>query len=148
MLPPEPLFGSLAYQLCPRSLKSWWWRLTAWRIFTPPQKKGLLISERVKEPLCTKIRSPLKGTREECWNVGSMNCNFSVTFSPFYSYVLGCQAFEQEWSWRWPCYDKKPCCFWNVNDFVIMLTRYWSLSQHGQLQPDPKSKAWQQSTQL
>ena len=59
MLPPAPLFESLAYQLCPRSVKSWWWRLTAWRIFTPPQKKEQLISERVKGPLCAKIRSPL-----------------------------------------------------------------------------------------
>ena len=40
----------------------------------------------------------------------------------------------------------KPCCFSNVNYFVIMLTRYWSLSQHGQLQPHSKSKAWQLST--
>ena len=29
-----------------------------------------------------------------------------------------------------------------------MLTRYWSLSQHCQLQPNSKSKAWQLSTQL
>ena len=29
-----------------------------------------------------------------------------------------------------------------------MLTRYWSLSQHCQLQPHSKSKAWQLSTQL
>ena len=27
----------------------------------------------------------------------------------------------------------KPCCFSDVNYLVIMLTRYWSLSQHGQL---------------
>ena len=31
---------------------------------------------------------------------------------------------------------------------VIMLTRYWSLSQHGHLQLHSKSKAWQLSTQL
>ena len=42
----------------------------------------------------------------------------------------------------------KPCYFSNVNDFVIMLTRYWSPSQHGQLQPHSKSKARQVSTQL
>ena len=23
----------------------------------------------------------------------------------FYSCVLGCQAFEQEWGYSWPCYD-------------------------------------------
>ena len=42
----------------------------------------------------------------------------------------------------------KPCCFSNVNYFVIMLTRYWSLSQQGHLQPHSKSKAWQLSTPL
>ena len=40
----------------------------------------------------------------------------------------------------------KPCCFSNVNYFVIVLTRYWSLSQQGHLQPPSKSKAWQLST--
>ena len=29
-----------------------------------------------------------------------------------------------------------------------MLTRYWSLSQQGHLQPHSKSKAWQLSTRL
>ena len=38
----------------------------------------------------------------------------------------------------------KPYCFSNV----IMLSTYWSLSQHGQLQPHSKSKAWKLSTQL
>ena len=145
MLPPAALFGSLAYQLCPRSVKSWWWRLTAWRIFTPPQKKGQLISKRVKGPLCAKIRSPLIKTLDRSvqtvglWIVTSrlLSVHFTVT----------CLV-EQDWSWRWHCYNKKPCCFWDVNDFVIMLTRYWSLSQHGQLQPDPKSQVWQLSTQL
>ena len=42
----------------------------------------------------------------------------------------------------------KPCCFSNVNYHVIVLIRHWSLSQHGQLQPHFKSKAWQLSTQL
>ena len=37
----------------------------------------------------------------------------------------------------------KRCCFSNANYFVIMLTRYQSLSQHGHLQPHSKSKAWQ-----
>ena len=36
----------------------------------------------------------------------------------------------------------------NANYFVIMLTRYWSLSQQGDLQPHSKSKTWQLSTQL
>ena len=36
----------------------------------------------------------------------------------------------------------------NANYFVIMLTRYWSLSQPGHLQPHSKSKAWQLRTQL
>ena len=40
------------------------------------------------------------------------------------------------------------CCYSNAGDFVIMLTRYWSLSQHGQLQPHSKSKAWQLRAQL
>ena len=31
---------------------------------------------------------------------------------------------------------------------VIMLTRYWSLSQQGHLQPHSKSKAWQLSKNL
>ena len=42
----------------------------------------------------------------------------------------------------------KLCCSSNENSFVIMLTRYWSLPQHGQLQSHSKSKAWQPSTQL
>ena len=33
------------------------------------------------------------------------------TNSPFYSYVLGCQAFEQEWGYGWPCYDTNPATF-------------------------------------
>ena len=37
----------------------------------------------------------------------------------------------------------KPSCFSNVNYYVIMLTRFWSLSQQGHLQPYSKSKAWQ-----
>ena len=37
------------------------------------------------------------------------------------------------------CY--KCCCFSNVNYFVIMLTKYWSLSQQGHLQLHSKSKA-------
>ena len=39
-------------------------------------------------------------------------------------------------------------CFSNANFFVIMLTRYWSLSQQDHLQPHSKSKAWQLTTQL
>ena len=42
----------------------------------------------------------------------------------------------------------KPRCLSNVNYFVIMLTKYWSLSQQGHLQSYSKSKAWQQSTLL
>ena len=42
----------------------------------------------------------------------------------------------------------KPCCFSNVHCLVIMLTRHWSLSQHGQLQPHSRSKALQLRTQL
>ena len=42
----------------------------------------------------------------------------------------------------------KTCCFSNVNYFVIMLSRYWSLPLQGHLQPHSKSKAWQLSTQL
>ena len=38
------------------------------------------------------------------------------------------------------------CCFSNVYYFVIMLTRYWSLSHQGHLQP--QSKAWQLRTRL
>ena len=47
-------------------------------------------------------------------------------------------------TWFW----YKPFCFSNVYYFVIMLSRYWSLPLHGQLQPHSKSKAWQLSTQL
>ena len=42
----------------------------------------------------------------------------------------------------------KTCCFSNVNYFVIMLSRYWSLPLQGHRQPHSKSKAWQLSTQL
>ena len=42
----------------------------------------------------------------------------------------------------------KSCCFSNVNCFVFKLTRYWSLSQQGHLQPHFKSKAWQLNTEL
>ena len=41
----------------------------------------------------------------------------------------------------------KPCCFSNATYCVIMLTRYWSLSQHGHFQPHSKSKAWPLSVQ-
>ena len=82
MLPPVPLFGSQVYQLRPHSSKSWWWWLTIWRLFTPHQKKGQLISEHAKGSLTAAIRSPPdKGTRQECWNIASMNGNFSVTFT-------------------------------------------------------------------
>ena len=156
MLPPAALFGSLAYQLCPRSVKSWWWRLTAWRIFTPPQKKGQLISKRVKGPLCAKIRSPLIKTLDRSvqtvglWTVTSrlLSVHFTVTClvaKPLNRTEADCYNKNCYFA---DCYNKKPCCFWDVNDFVIMLTRYWSLSQHGQLQPDPKSQVWQLSTQL
>ena len=149
MLPPAPLFESLAYQLCPRSVKSWWWRLTAWRIFTPPQKKGQLISERVKGPLCAKIRSPLIKALDrsvetvDLWIVTSRLLSVHFTVMCLVAKPLNRSEAEDDL-----VMIKKPCCFWNVNDFVIMLTWYWSLSQHGQLQPDPKSKAWQLSTQL
>ena len=80
-LPPAPLFGSLAYQLGLRSFKSWRWRLTTWRLFTPRQKKGQLISVHLKGALVATIRSASdEGTRQECRNIGSMKCNFSVTF--------------------------------------------------------------------
>ena len=26
--------------------------------------------------------------------------------TPFSSYVLSCQAFDLEWGWRWPCFDR------------------------------------------
>ena len=42
----------------------------------------------------------------------------------------------------------KPCYFSNTNYFVIMLSRYWFLSQQGHLQPHSKSKAWQVGSQL
>ena len=44
------------------------------------------------------------------------------------------------------CY--KPCCFPNVNCPVIILTRYWSLSQQAHFQPHSKSKTLQLSTRL
>ena len=42
----------------------------------------------------------------------------------------------------------KSCYFSNVNCFVVKLTRYWSLSQQGHVQPHFKSKAWQLNTEL
>ena len=63
-----------------------------------------------------------------------------------FTVVLGGQAFEQEA--KGDLVMTKPCCFSNVNDFVIMLTRYWSPSHHSQLQLHFKSKAWQLSIQL
>ena len=41
------------------SFKSWWWRLTSWRPFTPRQKKVQLISKRIKRALVAAFRSPL-----------------------------------------------------------------------------------------
>ena len=43
----------------PTLLNSWWWRLTTWRLFTLRQKKGQLISKRIKGALAAAIRSPL-----------------------------------------------------------------------------------------
>ena len=69
------------YSLVPSSqFKLWWWWLTSWHLFTPCQKKGQLISERIKGPLVAAFRSPLMKALDRCWNIGSMNCNFSVTF--------------------------------------------------------------------
>ena len=42
----------------------------------------------------------------------------------------------------------KLCCFSDVNYFVIILNRYWSLSWQGHLRSHFKSKAWQLSTKL
>ena len=40
-----------------------------------------LISERIKRTSCCSVQiTPDEGTRQECRNVGSMNCNFLVTF--------------------------------------------------------------------
>ena len=38
------------------------------------------------------------------------------------------------------------CCPSNVNYFVTMLTRYWSLWQRSYFEPHSKSEAWQLST--
>ena len=35
----------------------------------------------------------------------------SLLNSPFYSCVLGCQVFEQEWDWGWPWYDTNLAAF-------------------------------------
>ena len=53
---------------------------------------------------------------------------------PFWSCVLGCQAFEQEWP-RVTLLWYQRCFFSNVYYFVIMRTRYWSLLRQGHLQP-------------
>ena len=42
----------------------------------------------------------------------------------------------------------KTLLLFKANYFVIIVSRYWSLSQQGHLQPYSKSKAWQLSTQL
>ena len=39
-------------------------------------------------------------------------------------------------------------CVSNVNYFILMLTRYCSLSQQGHLQPHSKSKAWKLGAKL
>ena len=73
-----------------------------------------------------------------------MNCNFSVTSSPFIVACLVAKPLNRSEAEDDLVMMKTVI----TNDFVIKLTRYWSLSQHGQLLPDPKSKAWQLSTQL
>ena len=65
----------------------------------------------------------------------------------FYSFVLGCQASEQEWWLRVTLLWSKYCCFSNANYFVTV-TRYEFPSQQGHLQSHSKSKVWQLSTQL
>ena len=64
--------------------KSWWWRPTTWPLFTPRQNKGhhkgQLIIEHINDLLLQRLDHPCEGARQKCRNVGSMNCNFSVTF--------------------------------------------------------------------
>ena len=48
-------------------------------IYISSEKKRQLINEHIKGTLVAAIRSP-PNTRQECRNVGSMNCNFLVTF--------------------------------------------------------------------
>ena len=66
----------------------------------------------------------------------------------FESCMLGCQALKQEWGYGDLVMIQTLLLFkCTVNYFVIMLTRYWSFSRRGYLQPHFKSKAWQLSTQ-
>ena len=69
--------------------------------------------------------------------------------SPSYSWMLSCQAFEQSETKGdlVTIFDTNISAF-KISYFVIMLTRYWSLTQQGHLQPHSKLKAWQLSTQL
>ena len=85
MLPPVPLFGSLAYELHPRSFKSWWWRFTSWCLFTPRQKKRekkrQLIRDHIKGPLVATFSSPLmKALDRSVKTLGLWIVTSSVTF--------------------------------------------------------------------
>ena len=35
----------------------------------------------------------------------------SLLYIPFYSCVLDCQTFEQEWDEEWPCFDTNVAAF-------------------------------------
>ena len=69
--------------------------------------------------------------------------------SPSYSCMLSCQAFDRRETKGdlVTIYDTNIAAF-KMSYFVIMLTRYWCLSQQDHLQPHTKLKAWQLSTQL
>ena len=68
--------------------------------------------------------------------------------SPFFSYVLGSYKSVNRSQAKGDLVIIQTLLLLNANYFVIMLTRYWSLSQQGDLQPHSKSKTWQLSTQL
>ena len=64
-------------------------------------------SERLKRTGATGDRAK-EGISINCGLVIRKSLYFN---SPFYSCVLGCQAFEQEWGWGWPCDDTNLAAF-------------------------------------
>ena len=67
-------------------------------------KKTSVNSTKCKTIVCTHDAfCPLT----QAWHVNCpFNCPITLSNGPFYSCVLSCQAFDLEWGWRWPCWDR------------------------------------------
>ena len=118
-----PLFGGLAYQLCPRPFKSWWWQFASWRLFTPRQKKRPLISDHIKGPLVAAFRSPLmKALDRSVETLGLWIVTSSVTFikSANQSSIKLCQMIDSYTDTLISC-----LC-------VICAIHYWHLTGHAE----------------